>query len=150
MRVSAKYEQNKKQISERKALHYRENKQARSERSANYYAENRERLSEKHRQHYAENPEIYAALSSKRRAIKRGAGGSYKASDVSSILDSQRSKCASCLKKLSSGYHVDHIMPLARGGTNDKYNLQILCPSCNLSKHAKDPIDWAQKNGRLL
>jgi len=41
-------------------------------------------------------------------------------------------------------------MPLSRGGSNDKYNLQLLCPTCNLKKSAKDPIDFAQENGNLL
>jgi 5-methylcytosine-specific restriction endonuclease McrA len=41
-------------------------------------------------------------------------------------------------------------MPLARGGSNDRLNLQCLCPQCNLSKNAKDPIAWAREQGRLL
>jgi len=35
--------------------------------------------------------------------------------------------------------HVDHIVPLAQGGTNDITNFQALCPKCNLSKGAKMP-----------
>lgn len=41
-------------------------------------------------------------------------------------------------------------MPLARGGGNGIGNIQLLCPPCNLRKGSKDPIKWAQKNGRLL
>ena len=33
--------------------------------------------------------------------------------------------------------HVDHIKPLAHGGSNDITNFQALCPKCNLSKSAK-------------
>lgn len=40
--------------------------------------------------------------------------------------------------------------PLARGGTNQRTNLQLLCPPCNLSKSAKDPIDFMQSRGFLL
>lgn len=31
----------------------------------------------------------------------------------------------------------DHITPLARGGTNDPANIQILCRPCNSRKHAQ-------------
>ena len=30
--------------------------------------------------------------------------------------------------------HVDHITPLAAGGTDDASNLRALCANCNLSK----------------
>lgn len=32
---------------------------------------------------------------------------------------------------------IDHIIPLARGGTNDLDNLQILCRHCNAKKHTR-------------
>jgi hypothetical protein len=32
---------------------------------------------------------------------------------------------------------VDHVVPLARGGTNDPTNLQVLCLSCNTRKGAR-------------
>lgn len=32
------------------------------------------------------------------------------------------------------GEHVDHIVPLARGGTDDETNLQTLCASCHARK----------------
>jgi len=43
-------------------------------------------------------------------------------------------------------YHYDVIA----GGANDRANLQLLCGSCNKSKHAKDPIDFMQSRGFLL
>ena len=36
-------------------------------------------------------------------------------------------------------YHVDHRMPLSLGGSNYPDNLQLLCPTCNLSKSATHP-----------
>lgn len=100
------------------------------------------------------NPDAIAANSRKRRSMKRGAVGTHTAKDVSHIFESQRGKCTGCQSNLKKSgndkFHVDHIMPLSRGGSNDKYNLQLLCPLCNMRKHAKHPIDWAQENGKLL
>jgi 5-methylcytosine-specific restriction endonuclease McrA len=85
-----------------------------------------------------------------RRAREKGAAGNHTANDILFLLEKQRYKCANCSKSVRKMRHVDHIMPLAKGGSNDRKNLQILCPPCNLSKRAKHPIDWARENGRLL
>ena len=47
-------------------------------------------------------------------------------------------------------HHVDHIVPLAKGGQHVASNIQILCPTCNVRKSAKDPIDFMQSRGFLL
>ena len=63
----------------------------------------------------------------------------------------QKNKCAYCRVSLKSRvYHIDHITALSRGGTNLRSNLQLLCQPCNQSKHAKDPIVFAQQLGMLL
>lgn len=61
----------------------------------------------------------------------------------------QRGKCYWCGALLDSSYHLDHVIPISRGGTNDPSNLVLACPPCNLSKSDKLPHEWA-KSGRLL
>jgi 5-methylcytosine-specific restriction endonuclease McrA len=46
--------------------------------------------------------------------------------------------------------HVDHITPLARGGSGDRRNIQLLCAACNLAKAARDPLEHAKSLGRLI
>lgn len=100
------------------------------------------------------NPEKMAACRHNSRAMRKKAEGSHTGEDIKRIYESQRGICINCKIKIpKSGkhrYHIDHIVPLAKGGTNNADNLQILCVRCNCSKGAKDPIDWAQENGRLL
>jgi 5-methylcytosine-specific restriction endonuclease McrA len=81
------------------------------------------------------------------------ASGKHTAEDIAAILKAQNYKCAYCRVKLrlkSRQTHIDHIMPLSRGGSNDKKNLQALCQHCNASKNARDPIDYAQAIGLLV
>ncbi len=92
------------------------------------------------------NPDAPRAKMARRRA----ASGSYTQKDISDLLRLQRRKCAYCKTKLTTKYHVDHITPLSRGGTNDRQNLQITCVKCNLGKGARDPIFHAQALGMLL
>lgn len=49
-------------------------------------------------------------------------------------------KCGYC--RVAIGDTLDHILPLFRGGTNDKNNLLMACRSCNSSKGAKTIGEW--------
>ena len=57
---------------------------------------------------------------------------------VQSLLTRQRGRCALCTADLeNAGYHVDHVMPLSKGGAPTIDNAQLLCPTCNRSKYTK-------------
>ena len=121
-----------------------------------YYCEYRKKNSNRLRKYgiaYSEkNKEAKLCRVRNYRARKRNAAGSHTKQDVLNILAMQKNKCAepSCRASLNSGYHVDHITPLSRGGSNDKTNIQCLCPTCNFSKSATPPDVLARKKGRLL
>ena len=55
--------------------------------------------------------------------------------------------CAACGKRLAE--EIDHILPLSRGGTNERKNLQCLCGPCHGQKTAfeKRGLSW-RKVGR--
>ena len=52
------------------------------------------------------------------------------------ICSRQKWDCNYCKKRLTDVYHIDHMVPLFIGGTNETWNLQALCPSCDSFKTA--------------
>jgi 5-methylcytosine-specific restriction endonuclease McrA len=42
-----------------------------------------------------------------------------------------------CGRSILSGYHIDHVIPVSRGGLHEIGNLQLLTPRCNLRKGAR-------------
>lgn len=107
-------------------------------------------VTKKVRQWRIANPAAAKIIRATQRAKTRSGDADFGASDIKEIISAQRGKCGYCRKKVGKSYHLDHIYALSRGGKNRRRNLQILCESCNLRKHAKDPVDFAQEMGLLV
>lgn len=150
-----------------KAASYLRNRDATLAKVKAYQSANAEQVREKQRHRYQANKQTIAARykawakanrpllrihEKRRRDRKRGATGSHTYADVQDIGRLQRWRCANptCRVSVKAAHHVDHVMPLALGGTDDRSNIQLLCGPCNQSKHARHPIDWARMNGLLL
>lgn len=88
------------------------------------------------------NPEKERAIKANRSAQKRQIGGKFTAKDIERMLFLQNKMCNACGLDISQKYHVDHIVALSKGGSNWPWNLQLLCPACNVSKHDKDYEEW--------
>jgi len=97
-----------------------------------------------------DNPEKRAAADRNKKANRKGAPGKHTKADIMRIGNAQKWKCGWCRSSIKNDYHVDHVKPLSKGGTNWPNNLLLSCPSCNMRKKTKDPIDWAQSLGRLI
>lgn len=91
------------------------------------------------KEYRAANPEKFAAYNRNRKARLREAGGSHTGDDVKRLYERQRGLCLLCGVSLADGYHVDHVVPIAKGGHNNPDNLQLLCAPCNISKRDKLP-----------
>jgi hypothetical protein len=119
-------------------------------RRAEKYASNAEEMREKKRKHYAENPELYKINAHNRRVKIIETGEKLSRGLSRKLFKLQRGKCACCKEPLGDDYHMDHITPLALGGTNTDDNIQLLRAICNRKKGAKDPIEFMQSRGFLL
>lgn len=97
------------------------------------------------------NPSRRAAITRSYDARRRSKVGAGVATEIlRQWTDNQRKVCYWCGIKCGDGFHVDHYVPLSKGGAHEIANLVIACPSCNIKKNAKDPLDFAKQVGRLL
>ena len=120
----------------------------------NYAKNRRKRYPRKYaewsRSWISRNPHAPRTYTAAYRTRKKKAIGIFTQEDVDMIMRRQKGECVVCKINIKKNYHCDHIIALSNGGSNDKNNIQLLCPSCNQSKGAKDPIEFMQSRGYLL
>lgn len=131
---------------------YQETHRAETRKRASEWRKNNpERLKDSSRIWRKENPDLNTLKSQRYRARKLQTGADLPKDTIKSLMVLQRGKCAVCKVSLAeAGRHLDHIMPLALGGLHSSENVQLLCPPCNLTKHAKHPVEFMQQKGFLL
>jgi 5-methylcytosine-specific restriction endonuclease McrA len=105
------------------------------------------RAAEQLRRYRRNNPDKVREFTKRRAGRKLGR---LPYGTIPKLRAAQGDKCAICRCKLKGAGHVDHIVPLARGGHHAPSNLQLLCAPCNLHKSDRDPIQHMQSLGRLL
>ena len=128
---------------------YRETRKAKS-RERGALSETKARRNENQRNRWRSDPDF------RRRHTARTMAGRRRT--IKALVKQQNGQCAFCGEKFTEGNgrkekrapHLDHIWPQAKGGANSIENYQALCQQCNLSKGAKDPVNFAREHGRLL
>jgi 5-methylcytosine-specific restriction endonuclease McrA len=131
-----------------------------NKRVADYLVRNRQKEAARHRARRASDPEHEAAKTRKyyekrkaegrhleyknrRKALERGGnaedcGAVYKAVRLQKWIH-----CHYCGKQVSgSDCHIDHVIPLSRGGDHRVANMVFACPRCNESKGSKLLSEW--------
>lgn len=77
----------------------------------------------------------------RRRALEKNVIGYFCEGDIKLLFRQQAGCCAYCLEPIQYGqFHVDHVIPLSKGGTNWRDNLALACPRCNIIK--RDKLGW--------
>jgi 5-methylcytosine-specific restriction endonuclease McrA len=152
-------EENATHVREKSARRYRENRERilaenrrRAEhRGEQYNAARRERAArlspserlERSQKAYRADPEAFKVRARNRKARQLNAEGTHTGADVRRQYVLQDGKCFWCDAMLGNVFDADHLIPLAKGGSNGPENIVVACPHCNGSKGAKLPLDWA-------
>jgi 5-methylcytosine-specific restriction endonuclease McrA len=70
---------------------------------------------------------------------------------VASLKACETLKCTYCETPLfGKPFHVDHKLPISRGGKHDIGNLCAACRPCNSSKCDKTPEEFAEYRRKLM
>ena len=131
-------EKNKDKMKEYNKNYYENNKEKMKEYNKNYYENNKDKIKE-----YRENnKDKIKGYTHKRRALKLGNGGSYTKAQWLDTLEYFDYKCAYTGECIKHSCHVEHIVPISKGGTSYIWNLVPSTASANLSKQNRDMEEW--------
>ena len=126
--------------------YHQSNKEKRAEYAQKYHLATKDRRNPYIQEWKNNHPGCRTVYENKRKTCKSGAGGSFSLQDVNNMFVAQNGQCVLCkdlLVKVSGHrgktqrFHIDHIIPICKGGTSGTENLQLLCPKCNRQKGRK-------------
>lgn len=120
-------ERNPKRTKQTNAAWRKNNAEVLAKRKADYARKNRDKIRSGNRN---------------AKARKRAAPGRHTGADIIEIRLRQGDRCFYCQTNLNGEGHVDHFIPIVRGGPNWPHNLCLACQDCNLSKGGSDPFVW--------
>jgi 5-methylcytosine-specific restriction endonuclease McrA len=110
-----------------------------------YRKKNTERVLSYGRKWSASNLDKIRIKSGNRRAkIKKVPGNGWTVADERQLIEDYCYCCAYCGKKAKPT--MDHIVPIAKGGTHSIENIVPACQSCNSSKNDDSLLIWMYKN----
>lgn len=141
---------NPQKIREYTAAWEKRNPEKQSAKSIARYAKDPEASKKRCAEWRNNNPGKTRAYMQNYKAIKESSGEKLSIGLAEKLFLLQGGKCPCCKLPLGDDYHMDHIIPLKRGGPNNDANIQLLRQRCNNQKNAKDPLLFMQSRGFLL
>ncbi len=108
-----------------------------------YYQSNKGECDRRTKLWESQNPGIKVHYASVRRARKKASETRDAKEKIREIRSREKNACLYCGKIVTrKNLHIDHYIPLSKGGTHSADNLVPSCDKCNLSKSASHPHDF--------
>jgi hypothetical protein len=145
-RYYATHPEYRKHLREQEAKRRQENPEQRRKHDAAYRERNAEQVRKRRREWQKQHPESVEASNANRRARKMRAQGTHTQAEVVELFRDHAGLCVYCLAPATT---VDHVEPLANGGSNRVENLAPCCAACNSSKCDQGLLVWLARGGRL-
>lgn len=136
--------ENKDRLRVNAARHYEKNKEKVLQRSMLRYYSNLDKIQAQHR----ESHKKYAALHPERNLVRRQKRRArLKNNGIFAITNTELKKLYSlpCFYCNEKGGSLDHVIPIARGGTHGLGNVVPACMPCNNSKGPKTIMEWRMR-----
>lgn len=97
-----------------------------------------------------ERRQTEVAWTAVRRTRLRANGGKFTREDIAALSVAQDGRCLFCSEPFGDEpIHIDHWMPVAKGGSSDPDNLALLHQSCNGRKGARLPSEFGLPDSPL-
>lgn len=135
---------NKEKIKQTQTKYYQKNREQILEHNRLYNEANKDKIDARNKTYYETHKEdfIFKARERKKK-IKNTKDGTITKETLRNMYELQLHRCAYCDNNLDElGKHLDHILPLAKGGIHTLSNVHWVCPKCNLSKNDKTEEEW--------
>lgn len=137
-------DKNKEKVKQKQKEYYQKNREQILEYSRLYNQANKEKIRTRNKEYYESHKEDFVFKARERKKkIKETKDGTITKESLNIMYETQLHKCAYCNSNLDElGKHLDHILPLVKGGIHTLSNVHWVCPRCNLSKNDKTEEEW--------
>jgi 5-methylcytosine-specific restriction endonuclease McrA len=136
------YAQNPEPVKAQKKAWNDQHKTENLARALKWQTENPDKVAARQKRYYSRYPEKVTEKNHKRRFLKLASGGTVTSKEWRSLKEFYGYSCLCCKRREPDiKLELDHVNPLAQGGSNTIDNIQPLCVSCNRKKGTKH-IDY--------
>jgi len=142
------YENNREHVITRVSGYYYENKDEILIKSREYTKANREKVLEGKRRYHQENKDKHRVWRMNRKARVRNLPNDFKVRDQRRVLQHFEGAC--CLTGIVGDIHMDHVLPLNRGGGTVVGNMVPLNNKLNRSKSDSNLFEWFDRYEKEL